>query len=169
MKLIGEKIYLKPFGNEHAAKFFEWTRDPEIIKYTSFKPAETIEEQEEINNNRDPKKDIIFAIFLKENDKLIGSVGVHKLDNPDKNFGVGLFIGDKSEWGKGYGTDVFKTWIKYLFEKKGAKKLNLNVYKDNIAAQKVYEKAGFKMKGTKKVLNAKTGKMQEEFYMEFIP
>ena len=130
MKLEGEKIYLKPLGLQHAAKFMEWTRDPEVIKFTSFKPPETVEEEEEYIKTRDHNKDLIFCIYLKENNKLIGTVGAHNLDNPEKNYAVGLFIGDKTEWGKGYGTDVFKTWTKYLFEELSAKKFWLTVYKE---------------------------------------
>lgn len=169
MKLEGEKIYLKPMELQHAAIFVKWASDPEVIKFTSFKPPKTVEEQEEYIKTRAlTKTDMIYCIYLKESDKFIGTVGVHNLENPEKNFGVGLFIGDKAEWGKGYGTDVFKTWTKFLFEEYGAKKLNLTVYKENIGAQKVYEKAGFEFKGTKEVLNAKTGEMIEELYMELL-
>ena len=169
-KLEGEKIYLKPLLLKHAATFVKWASDPEVIKYTSFKPPKTVKEQKEyIRKRSNTKTDMIYCIFLKTNHKFIGTVGVHQLDNSKKQLTIGLFIGDKAEWGKGYGTDVFKTWTKFLFEEYDAKKLALTVYKENIAAQKVYQKAGFKFKGTKEVLNQKTGEMQEEFYMELLP
>lgn len=167
MKLEGEKIYLKPVVLESAEVFFKWVNDPIVNKYLALKPPENLEGEikwlkEVINNS----KDLVFSIYLKENNKMIGNIGTHNLDDPDKNFTLGILIGEKEEWGKGYGTDAFKALIPYLFKKKGAKKLNLTVAKKNIPAQKVYLKAGFEFKGTKKIENRTDGIKEEQFYME---
>lgn len=169
MKLEGEKIYLKPIVLESAEVFFKWVNDPIVNKYLLLKPPENLEGEiewlkEVIRNS----KDAVFSIYIKENDKMIGNIGTHNLDNSDKNFTLGILIGEKEEWGKGYGTDAFNTLIPYLFKEKGAKRLNLTVAKKNISAQKVYLKAGFEFKATKKLENRRDGIKEEQFYMELL-
>jgi len=149
MKLEGERIYLKPFTKEYAADWVRWTQDEEITRYSVMRPY-TMEEElkfcEEREKNPDPNE-LTFSIFLKENNKIIGNCGIHRSKNkklPDKTF-VGLIIGEKDEWGKGYGTDVTKTLLKYIKEEMGKTEVFLNVDIPNIAAIKCYEKCGFKI------------------------
>lgn len=167
MRLEGEKIYLKPIVLESAEVFFKWVNDPIVNKYLLLKPPENLEGEitwlKEVIRN---PKDLVLSIYLKENNKMIGNIGTHNLDNPDKNFTLGILIGEKEEWGKGYGTDAFTTLTPYLFKEKGAKKLNLTVAKKNISAQKVYLKAGFEFKGTKKLESRRNEINEEQFYME---
>jgi RimJ/RimL family protein N-acetyltransferase len=148
MKLEGERIYLKPFTKEHASDWVRWTQDEEVTRYSVMRPY-TLEEELKFleEQEKDPNPELIFVIFLKENDKKIGNCGIHKSKNKnysDKTF-TGLIIGEKNEWGKGYGTDVMKTLLKYAKEELGIKELYLNVDIPNISAQKVYEKCGFKI------------------------
>jgi RimJ/RimL family protein N-acetyltransferase len=148
MKLEGERIYLKPMSIDNAEIFMRWVNDPEVNKYmVGIKPPKKVEEEIEwIKKIQDNPNEEVWSIFIKENNKLIGNVGFHELDNPEKNLRIGIVIGEKDEWGKGYGTDVFNVAIKYLKDVKGAKKINLTCHINNIGAHKVYKKSGFKIK-----------------------
>lgn len=162
MKPEGEKIYLKPISVKHAEIFLKWINDPEVNKYMiGLKIAKTVEEEIEwIKNIQNNPNEEVWSIFIKENDKIIGNVGFHELDNPDNNYRIGIVIGEKEEWGKGYATDAFKVAKKYLREEKAAKTINLTCHVDNIPAQKVYKKSGFEIKGTQKKDN------EDMYYLE---
>ena len=162
MKLKGDKIYLKPISVKHAEVFLKWINDPEVNKYMiGLKIAQTIEEEIEwIKKIQDDPNEEVWSIFKKNNDKLIGNVGFHELDNSDHNFRIGIVIGAKEEWGKGYATDAFKVAKKYLKEEKNAKKINLTCHFNNAGAQKVYKKSGFEIKGTQKTND------EDMYYME---
>lgn len=64
-----------------------------------------------------------------------------------------MYIGEKSFWDKGYGSDALATFLKYIFEVKGFKKLYLRVYEDNKRAIRCYEKCGFKKRGILRLNN----------------
>ena len=168
MKLVGEKVYLEMSRVENAETYVKWIYDPDILRFTTIVPMD-LEAETEYIKSRNPETDEVWSIYLKENDKLIGNVGAHKLDNPDKNFGIGIIIGEKDEWWKGYATDAFDVLIKYLFEEKGAKKLNLTVYPDNAAARAIYKKVGFKEIRHEKQPNKREGTEDEVIYMELEP
>lgn len=164
MKLEGEKIYLKPVSSEYAEVYRKWINDPDIIRYTTIVPL-TLEEEKKKLKERD-KSEELFSIFIKEDDTIIGNIGCHNLDNADRNFVLGIIIGEKEYWGKGHGTDAFNTIIKYMFDEKNANKLSLDVFVGHDAAKRVYEKCGFKETGKIKKMNPRTGLEVECFKME---
>jgi RimJ/RimL family protein N-acetyltransferase len=60
---------------------------------------------------------------------------------------VGLFIGDKSIWDKGYSTEVMQLLFKHGFETLDLNRIWLRVHADNPRAVRVYEKAGMTHEG----------------------
>jgi RimJ/RimL family protein N-acetyltransferase len=56
---------------------------------------------------------------------------------------VGITIGDRRYWGRGYGTDALETLIRYLFANTDLNRLRLKTLDWNHRAQRAFEKAGF--------------------------
>lgn len=168
MKLEGERIFLKPISVEYAENYLKWVSDPEVTKFMiGLNPPKTLQgEIDWIDGILKNPNEEVWSIFIKENDKLIGNVGFHDLDNHEKNLRMGIVIGEKDEWGKGYGTEVFKVATKYLKEVKGAQTINLTCHINNFGAQKVYKNSGFKVKNKIQIFNPVTKKDEEMFYME---
>jgi RimJ/RimL family protein N-acetyltransferase len=162
--LHGSKVTLKPATLKNASTFVQWFKDPEVIKYTTILPLSLKDEIEWLRKVKRNKDEEIWSIFV--DGKLIGNTGAHDLKNKDRHFTVGLVIGNKNYWGKGYGTDAFQTLIKYLLKNKKAKKLILDVRTKNKSAIKVYKKCGFKIIKKIKKLWEREGKEYDCFLME---
>jgi len=169
MKLEGKTVYLKPFTKEYAADWVRWTQDEEVTRYSVMR-SYTMEEEMKFLDEREKNPDPLeqnFSIFIKKNNKIIGNCGIHKSNNPNnpgKTF-VGLIIGEKEEWGKGYGTDAMKTLLKFIKEKMRKKEAYLSVDIPNIAAQKCYKKCGFKIL-TKEKAPERTNSGGEQYIMK---
>jgi RimJ/RimL family protein N-acetyltransferase len=56
---------------------------------------------------------------------------------------LGILIGSKDYWGKGYGTDVVKQLTAFCFNSLGVKRVYLKVLHSNIRALKCYERCWF--------------------------
>ncbi len=56
---------------------------------------------------------------------------------------LGVTIGSKDYWGKGYGADVMNQLTEFCFNSLGVKRVYLKVLYSNIRAIKCYEKCGF--------------------------
>lgn len=56
---------------------------------------------------------------------------------------LGILIGDKNYWGKGYGTDTMRLLINHCLTTMGIKHLWVKVLPENVRAQRCYEKSGF--------------------------
>ncbi|MCL2573752.1 MAG: GNAT family N-acetyltransferase [Defluviitaleaceae bacterium] len=93
----------------------------------------------------------VYAIVLKENKKVIGSLGLHD-KSADANFKaktqreMGYVIG-KDYWGQGLATEAAQVAIKYAFEKLRVDVLWCCHFAENMQSKRVIQKCGFAFHG----------------------
>ena len=97
-------------------------------------------------------------------DKLIGFLGLW-LDLTHSEVWVGVGIGEREYWGKGYGTDVMKLCLQYAFLELGAQRVSLGVHEYNPRAQRVYEKVGFRLEGRSRQDILREGRRFDSLWM----
>ena len=56
---------------------------------------------------------------------------------------LGIIIGERAYWGRGYGPEAVQLLLEYAFGELGLSKVGLNTYEDNVRAQAAFLKAGF--------------------------
>ncbi len=83
-----------------------------------------------------------FAIET-HNSKLIGNCMYYDVDNARGQAELGILIGDRNYWSKGYGTDVVNTLVSHIFTTTGLKRIYLHTLTWNLRAQKSFTKCGF--------------------------
>lgn len=148
MILKGEKTILKPLGVEHMPDCWKWINDKSVTRFLAGPYPKTYAgELKWLKKMKKGKSDKVFAILDKKNGKYLGNIGVHDISRHYKKANVGIVIGVKSYWSKGYGTDAMKIFLKYCFEKLGLNKISLTVLPDNPRAIKSYKKCGFIKEG----------------------
>lgn len=146
-------VYLKPLSPELLEeKYLSWMNDPEIVQFTesrwkSYTMDDLVNYVKGINNS---KYDFMYGIYLNENNKYIGNIKIGNI-NPHHGFAeLGIILGDKSEWGKGYATVAIKLAIQTAFDELGLNKLTAGAYENNVASIKALTKAGFTLCGVYK-------------------
>jgi RimJ/RimL family protein N-acetyltransferase len=63
---------------------------------------------------------------------------------------IGITIGLREYWSRGYGTDLLRTFVGYLFKELELNRIYLKTLDWNVRAQRCFEKAGFKRYGVSK-------------------
>ena len=91
--------------------------------------------------------EIVLAIRLIENNKLIGTLGFHEIEWANQVAWLSIGIGDSGYWGQGYGYEATQLALAYAFNELNLYRLNLTVFSYNSRAIKLYEKCGFKQEG----------------------
>ena len=143
-KLVGERIYLSPRSIEDAEKFTEWMNDFEVTDYTgrSSQIMSLEGEKKFLEDNNNPEA--TFSIITLDNNKLIGTVGLERINHVHRTAALGIFIGDKDYLSKGYGTEAIRLLLDYGFNYLNLHRVELHVMSFNERALKCYKKCGFK-------------------------
>ena len=170
-KLVGENIYLSPptIDEDIIEKFTMWLNDFKITDYTGrSSQIMTIEGEKRWFENQDTSTDQIFFIVRAEDDKVIGSVGLHSIDYINKTATFGIFIGDESGRNKGYGTESLKLILDYGFNYLNLNSIKLDVMEFNDRAIACYKKCGFKEYGRRRKCYFLNGKYYDKIEMDIL-
>ncbi|MFU8889997.1 MAG: GNAT family N-acetyltransferase [Trueperaceae bacterium] len=81
-----------------------------------------------------------FGIF-DEHTAYIGTVELYDLRGSEAT--LGIIIGERSHWSRGYGGDAMRALLAYAFEQLGLERVRLHTFGDNERAQAAFRKVGF--------------------------
>ena len=167
-KLIGKKCYLSPMDTNDAAKFTEWLNDMEVmVTFDPYYSSINLETEKAILESL--SKDHNYSIIDLEMDELIGSCGFVNLDHVNQTAETGIFIGNKTYWNKGYGTEALSLLIDYGFKALNLHSIMLRVFEYNKGAIRCYEKIGFKHVGARCESLLRNLERHNMFYMDILP
>jgi diamine N-acetyltransferase len=149
--IYGERIRLRADERADIPTFVQWLNDPEVIEHLSFflPLSQAVEEQWFEAMLKLPPEQQPLAIEVRSGEawKLVGNCGWMDVDKRIRSAEVGLFIGDRSCWDQGYGTEVMRLLLKHGFETLNLNRVFLRVNETNLRAIHVYEKVGFQHEG----------------------
>jgi RimJ/RimL family protein N-acetyltransferase len=152
--LEGKSIYLRKVrlsdvdGDYHA-----WMNDPQITKFLecrffSNSRASLKEYVQEKSKSRDS---VFLAIVLKKSQKHIGNIKLDFILNRVHRLGdIGIVIGSKAHWGKGYASEAISLISNYAFNTSNLHKLTACCYSSNYGSIRIFEKNGYEIEGTLK-------------------
>ena len=92
----------------------------------------------------------VFSIVDLETDSSIGRCMLFNLDRVNRQAALGIVIGEKEYWGKGFGQDAAKLLLDYGFNLLNLNNIMLGTYSFNERAQACFRKLGFKEIGKRR-------------------
>jgi len=149
--LNGERVFLRPFEKEDLFYVRKWSNDPEIRCLTgevlpmNQEAADTWFEKAINDLDR-----VWFAIVEKDKGEVIGETGLLRMFHAWRTTDLTIVIGEKSAWGKGYGTEALRLLMDYAFGSLNFHRLAIGVTDINERALRFYEKAGFRKEGVQR-------------------
>ncbi len=169
-KLVGKKCYLSPCSLEDAEKWTEWDNDLEVTiplgeeAYTPY----SLDRMKEIISSIIKKQDHVFSIIDLETDKSIGRCMLFSVDRVDRKAMLGIGIGEKGHWNKGYGQDATRLLLDYGFNLLNLNNIMLGVFSYNQRAISCYKKVGFKEIGRRRKSKIIGGDIFDEIFMDIL-
>lgn len=147
-----------------------WQRDSEYRRMLDSEPAMVVSEkwlkgwfekrdEEGFSPNR-----YVFSIRTLAEDKLIGFFGLW-VDLVHSEAWVGIGIGEREFWGRGYGTDAMRLCLQYAFTELNVHRVSLGLMDYNPRALRSYEKAGFRLEGRTRGDIRRGGKYNDSLWM----
>ena len=145
--LEGAKVRLRPVRQDDLPHFQRWLNDPDVYRWLfEIEPPVTMaQERQWWREMRLNPNEIVWAIETREGE-LLGDIALR----PNFRYrwtDLGLFIGEKSLWDQGFGTDAICTLLRHALGRMGMNRVSLMVDEDNSRAIGCYEKCGFIREG----------------------
>jgi ribosomal-protein-alanine N-acetyltransferase len=144
--ISGDKVKLREKRLADAADDYAWLTDAELAALDAAPLSTTTFPQYLASYTSDlrypPTIRHQFAIETREG-KHIGNCTYYGIDSDKGEAELGIMIGDRTYWDKGYGADAVATLLEYVFEKTKLNRLYLKTLVDNKRAQKCFAKCGF--------------------------
>jgi RimJ/RimL family protein N-acetyltransferase len=146
--LRGERVRLVPSDRTlHLENAYRWLNDPEITATLAVHHGVTRRMEEDFFDRIecDRTTDLHWAIH-DESDCHIGFTSLHGLGGWNRTATGGLFLGERSAWGRGYATDAVRVRNRFGFEEVGLHRIEGHTI--NPAMARVYEKCGYSREGS---------------------
>ncbi len=144
--ITGSKIRLRDKRLADARDNYDWQTDAELVQLDAAPLLTTTFEQYLSDYANElhypPLTGYRFAIETLDG-KHIGNCIYYNLDKTRGEAELGILIGNRDYWSKGYGTDTVTTLVSHIFHQTNLKRIYLKTLDSNIQAQKCFKKCGF--------------------------
>lgn len=149
----GYRVCLRGLRPEDWRRIRVWEADEEILRYIGEKrlipderagngPAVLPKEEA----RRVGPRQRVLAIDTRDGE-FIGYVELRDINWRQRSAELRVCIGEKSHWGRGYGTEAVGAFLRFSFSRFKLDYIFLRVYRSNVRAIRCYEKCGFTVEG----------------------
>ncbi|MCC7450706.1 MAG: GNAT family N-acetyltransferase [Anaerolineae bacterium] len=145
-----------------------WSQDSEFGRLLDSDPARPRPPDFYVEDDKDKQRRearrFEFRVRTLGDDKLIGFTEL-SIDWSNQVGWLGIGIGDRDYWGKGYGSDALRLTVNYAFRELNVYRVSLGVFSYNTRAIRAYEKAGFTREGVLRCTLYRDGQRYDEYVM----
>jgi len=158
--ITGKRVRLRAISKDDLPQFVVWMNDPDVFRNTSMFAPLSLEQEEQWYRDTltHPVEEQPLAIEVMTDAgwQMVGDVGLMNLDQRIRSAEIGIFIGDKPCWDKGYGTETLQLILDFGFGSVNLNRIYLRVFETNPRGVHCYEKVGFQHEG----------RMRQAYYLD---
>lgn len=166
--LYGERVVLRGIRRSDLETIWAFNNDLEVEVAGGGDPPmpQSLErlqaefDQDAAKGGRDGARFVIEV-----DDVVIGHCGLHNVNETDRTAELGITIGVKEEWSRGYGRDTVATLVDYAFRYLSMRKVWLRVWGNNERAIRSYLAVGFVEEGRQREQVWSAGRFVDLVYM----
>ena len=150
--IVGERVYLREVRViDVGDRYYAWMNDPEITRYleSRFFPQSLEGITDYVRARLSDRAAVFLAIMLQEDDRHIGNIKLGPIDWIHRLADIGLLIGEKDCWGKGYATEAIRLVTNYAFQTLNLHKVTAGCYSTNPGSARAFTNAGFAVEGVR--------------------
>ena len=148
--LESERLLLRPIELTDVNETYRsWMNDPAVIQYTEsrFQTHSLEQIRQYVLSVQADAGSRFFAIVEKQSGKHIGNIKIGHIHPVHRHGDVGIIIGDKASWGKGYATESLQLVAGFAGRNLKLHKLTAGIYANNPGSLQAFLKAGFVLEG----------------------
>lgn len=147
--LLGKLVRLRFRTAADIPLLVQWYSDPDVLHWLGMSEAPTATYESEAARFQATEDDLTrrsWTIETREG-KAIGNIALINLNDLHATAELGISVGEKAYWGRGYGTDAIRTLLAHAFGQMRLRRVWLITDADNERGIRSYEKCGFVREG----------------------
>lgn len=166
--IIGKKIHLRPIIQDDLIHLNKWKNDENIYKYLGggFMPTSITQQSKWLESLIDTTGNNKRFIICNSDSHPIGMIGLYSINWIHRSCEIGLFLGEKSEQGKGYAQEACTLLENFAKNYVNLRKIKLNVVKHNEKASNFWLRLNYKEVGILKEERFIDGEYRDLIIME---
>jgi RimJ/RimL family protein N-acetyltransferase len=167
--LKGQRLTLRAIERDDLPRYVTWLNDPEVTDHLKAHLPFNLDDETDWYEaqRRDPTMQN-FAIVLRAENVHIGSIGLMKINQREQNAELGIMIGDKKQWGQGYGREAIKLLLPFGFANLNLHRIYLRVDATHPAAIRCYTNCGFVEEGRLRDAVFRQGRFEDQLIMSIL-
>jgi RimJ/RimL family protein N-acetyltransferase len=165
-------VKIRDLTLEDAEDRYQWCLDKEVTKYLNmpekYPPFSREETRNWIKMCINKTNGYEQKAIVTEEGTHIGWIDLKNIDKQNKHAELGIAIGDKAYWGRGYGLAAMKEMLQWGFNELGLNKIWLRVEVDNDKAIKSYLRMGYVEEGILRQDRLRNGEFVDRVRMSIL-
>lgn len=147
--ITGEKVYLRPILKSDLEYLNKWKNNEEVYKFLGggFMPISIDQHEKWLDSIIDLTGNNKRFIICDRQDSPIGMIGLYDINWIHRTCEIGIYIGNKSSYGKGYAKEACILLEGFARNYLNIRKIKLNVVIDNEAAYNMWKVLGYEKVG----------------------
>jgi RimJ/RimL family protein N-acetyltransferase len=149
-------VTFRPAELHDVDALYRFRLDDEVMYWASggygdaLQPRSQVEEQVRTQRSTDANRTFVIEARAESGPVVIGTISFRGLDRISRRATLGMMIGDRDYWGRGYGTAVIKQFVQFLFTRYNVHRIDLDTFAENERAIRTYKKCGFIVEGVRR-------------------
>lgn len=145
--LVGQHVNLRILEEDDVGSdYVSWMSDRSVCRYLTT-PANIHDEEslkQYVRSMNLSSRDHLFGVFDEAGARHVGNIKIGNVDAVKNSADIGLIIGAKNCWGKGYATDAISVITEFAFETLSLHRLWAGMIAENIGSLNAFQRAGYK-------------------------
>ncbi|WP_066320755.1 GNAT family N-acetyltransferase [Bacillus sp. FJAT-29814] len=166
-----KRVKLIEITQHHVDSLFEIFSSEEVTRFYGSErftlPAEAVKLIDMFQKNYLDKRGIRWGIKLKENQKIIGTLGLNGLQLKNKRAEIGYEL-HPNYWRNGYVSEALQEVLSFSFEKLDLYRIGAVVFPENEPSLKLLEKFGFAKEGLLRGYIQQDGEVHDTYTLSLL-
>ena len=169
LPLLGKLVSLRQFGaTDITDAYLGWLNDPEVVRYSN---------QRFVRHSSDSAQrylasfagtaNLFLSMRRRDTDAAIGTMTAY-VSVPHGTVDLGIMVGDRAVWGRGYGQDAWSTMVEWFASQSRIRKVTAGTLACNRAMIRLTQKAGMQHEATRAQQEIVAGQPEDvQYYARF--
>lgn len=145
-----ERMILRKLTRKDAEDMYEYAKNPVVTRYLTWDAHPSLDYTRNylkyLEKQYREKQFHDFALVLRENGKMIGTVGFTRFDHAARSAEVGYVL-NPDYWGRGLAVEALWAIIRFGFDELGLNRIEAKYMVENTRSRRVMEKCGMSFEG----------------------